>query len=201
MKLGGMTARRSCLDERWDRQKRREPYSKLRVFSPWKEPAMGRKALEAVLLLCVSTIGFSCAATKQSVGPTVGTPSPADQAWAVYNKKDYAGAIEWADRCINESLGRALREQEQLETSRATLPPVGPASRQEKKVIFARAALNDAATCLYIKGRSLEATGRKEEAKEAYSDASKLTYARCWDPKGWFWSPSERSLDRLRMLK
>ncbi len=162
---------------------------------------MRRKILEAVLLLCALTIDLSCAATDQGAGQTVGTPSAVDQAWAAYNKGDCAGAIEWADRCGNESLGRALREQEQLETSKAPLPPVGSASRQEKKVIFARAALNDAATCLYIKGRSLEATDRKEEAKEAYSEASKLTYARCGDPRGWFWSPSEGSLDRLRMLR
>jgi tetratricopeptide (TPR) repeat protein len=164
---------------------------------------MRLKAFEAVVLLCASTIGLSCGATNQGAGQAVGvgTPSAADQAWAAYNKRDHAGAIEWADRCINESLGRATREQEQLETTKAPLPPLGPASRQEKKVIFARVALNDAATCLYIKGRSLEATGRKEEAMEAYRDASKLTYARCWDPKGWFWSPSEGSLDRLRMLR
>jgi tetratricopeptide (TPR) repeat protein len=158
---------------------------------------MRRKVLGAVLSLCAATIGFSCAATDQGSV----TPSVADQAWAAYNKGDYAGAIDWADRCINECLGRALREQEQLETSRTPPPPVGAVSRQQKQAILARAPLNDAATCLYIKGRSFEATGRKEEATKVYREASKLTYARCWDPRGWFWSPAEGSLDRLRMLE
>lgn len=162
---------------------------------------MRRKVLTAALLLCALTIGFSCAATDQGAGQGVGTPSTADQVWAAYNKKDYAGAIERADECINESLGEAMGEQEKLEASKTSPPPVGPASQREKKVIFARAALNDAATCLYIKGRSLEAMRRKDEAISVYKNASKLTYARCWDPQGWFWSPSEGSLNRLRMLK
>ncbi len=162
---------------------------------------MRRKVLGVILSLCASIIGLSCATPDQSAGQTAGTPSSVDQTWAAYNQRDYAGAIEWADRCINECLGRAMRDQEQLEASKTPPPPVGAVSRQQKQVILARAALNDAAACLYVKGRSLEATGRKEEATAIYREASKLTYARCWDPKGWFWSPSEGSLDRLRMLR
>jgi hypothetical protein len=123
------------------------------------------------------------------------------QAWEAYNRRDYKAAIESTDKCINEFLGRATREQEELDAKKMPLSPIGAVSNQEKQAIFARGLLNDVATCLYIKGRSLEATDLKEEAAKVYKATSKFTYARCWDPQGWFWSPSEGALDRLRMLK
>ncbi len=123
------------------------------------------------------------------------------QAWNALNKGDYDGAIAAADKCINEFLGRAMREQEDLEAKKTPLPPTGKVSDQERQAIFARGLLNDVATCLYIKGRSLEAKGQKGEAVKVYKATAKYTYARCWDPQGWFWSLSDGASDRLRMLK
>jgi hypothetical protein len=124
-----------------------------------------------------------------------------NKAWDAFNKGDYDSAIGLADKCINEFLGRAMREQEDLEAKKSPLPPTGPVPDQEKQAIFARGLLNDVATCMYIKGRSLEAKGRKEEAAKVYKATAKFTYARCWDPKGGaFWSPAEGALDRLRTL-
>ncbi len=124
-----------------------------------------------------------------------------NQAWEAYNRRDYKAAIESADKCINEFLGSAMREQEELVAKKTPLPLVGPVSNKEKQVIFARGLLNDVATCLYIKGRSLEAEGQKEQAVKAYKATAKYTYARCWDTQGWFWSLSEGALDRLKMLE
>jgi len=124
-----------------------------------------------------------------------------EEAWDAYNRRDYKAAIEFADKCINEFLGSAMREQEELMAKKVPLPPIGAVSNQERQVIVARGLLNDVATCLYIKGRSLEAEGQKEQAVKVYKDTAKYTYARCWDPKGWFWSLSEGALDRLKMLE
>lgn len=175
---------------------------------------MRRKVFRSVLLLYVLTVGFSCEGPdkhtqQQRTNNAVAVqPSAEDlntvltsQAWEAYNRGDYKAAIESADRCINEFLGRAMREQEELEAKNTPLPPIGAVSDQERQVIFARGLLNDVATCLYIRGRSLEAEGKREEAGKVYERAAKYTYARCWDPKGWFWSPSEGARDRLRMLK
>lgn len=123
------------------------------------------------------------------------------QAWDAFNKDDYERAIVNAKKCINEFRGSAEREQKKLEMNKVDLPPTGKVSNKEKEIILARGLLNDVATCFYISGRSAENIKRKEEAKQAYEAASKYTYARCWDPKGWFWSPSEAALDRLDMLK
>jgi tetratricopeptide (TPR) repeat protein len=124
-----------------------------------------------------------------------------NQAWDAFNKGDYERAITYAEKCITEFLGAAGRKQLQLVNDKAPLPPTGSVSKEEKKSIFANGLLNDVATCFYIKGRSAEALGHKDEAIKAYQAAAKYTYARCWDPKGWFWSPSEGSLDRLSVLK
>ncbi len=123
------------------------------------------------------------------------------QAWDAFNKGEYDRAIANAEKCINEFQGAANTEQTQLEKNRVDLPPKGKVSGQEKITIMSRGLLNDVATCFYIKGRSAENLGRNEEARQAYQAASKYTYARCWDPKGWFWDPSEAASDRLRLLK
>ncbi len=182
---------------------------------------MKRTAPKTILLLCVLMLGLSCDVPSERLErpqtddalPTQGvnTVSAAPiagfnevlttQAWEAYNRRDYKTAIESADKCINEFLGRAMRVQEELEAKKVPLPSIGAVSNQEKQVIFARGLLNDVATCLYIKGRSLEAEGQREEAVKVYKATTKYTYARCWDTQGWFWSPSEGALDRLRMLR
>lgn len=124
-----------------------------------------------------------------------------NQDWEAFNSGDYERAISRADKCINEFLCGAERKQDQLTKENAPLPPTGQVSDGEKTAIFAMGLLNDVATCLYIKGRSLESQGKKQEAINAYKAASKFTYASCWDPQGWFWSPAEAALDRLSALK
>jgi len=76
-----------------------------------------------------------------------------------------------------------------------SLPPKGRVSDAEKNTIFSRGLLNDVATCFLIKGRSAENLRRKDAAKHAYAAATKYKHARCWDLKGWFWSPAEMAAD------
>jgi len=124
-----------------------------------------------------------------------------NQAWEAFESGDQEHAISYAQRCIDEFLGSAERKQLQLEKENAAQPPTGAVSDQERKAISELGLLNDVATCLFIKGRCEEAMGHKDEAIKDYQAASKYTYARCWDPKGWFWSPSEAAIDRLSVLK
>ena len=123
------------------------------------------------------------------------------QALDAFDKGDYQNAVIYADKCIDEYCANADREEVRFENSRAPIPPTGIATSVEKKAIWARALLNDVATSCYIKGRSFENMGQKDKAIEAYKTAAKYTYGRCWDPKGWFWSPAEVSSDRLAMLE
>jgi hypothetical protein len=63
-------------------------------------------------------------------------------------------------------------------------------------------ALNDVGTCNYIRGQSKEARGKKEEAMADYKTlVEKLSFAQCWDTKGWFWKPADAAKDKLKSLE
>lgn len=151
-----------------------------------------------VVLILVSATIFVARATQPSLPLNA---ELTNTAWEAFNKGNYEQAISASLKCINEFKGSADRQQNELESSKAPLPPKGSVSEETKKIIWARGLLNDVATCYFIKGRSAEYLGRIDEAKQSYREASKYTYARCWDPKGWFWAPSEAAQDRLSTLK
>jgi hypothetical protein len=90
--------------------------------------------------------------------------------------------------------------QKALSTQGVQLP-VGAVSDDMKQKIFENGLLNDVATCWFIRGRSAEESGDRISAIRAYQEATKLTYGRCWDPKGWFWSPAEACADKLEDLR
>jgi hypothetical protein len=123
------------------------------------------------------------------------------EAWEAYNKDEYEAAILKARECIDEFEGGANRQQVELETAKAPHPPKDRFTETEKKEVLARGLLNDVATSYFIVGRSAERLGRSEDAKEAYRHATRYSYARTWDPKGWFWSPAEAAEDRLARLQ
>jgi tetratricopeptide (TPR) repeat protein len=121
-------------------------------------------------------------------------------AWAALNTDKFEAAMQRADECVGEFRGAANRLQEKLENEKADLP-TGAVSAQLKAKILANGLLNDVGTCYFIKGQAAEKLGRKEDAVKAYEEARKLTYARTWDPQGWFWSPAEGASDRLASLR
>jgi hypothetical protein len=122
-------------------------------------------------------------------------------AWDALNGREYVKAIALADSCVSEFSGMAEIEQAKLDSLKVPVPPEGSVTQEVKQEILSRGILNDVATCLFIKGRALEALNRKDEARKAYSAALSLPYARCWDPKGWFWSPAKAAQGRLRILE
>lgn len=122
-------------------------------------------------------------------------------AWDAYNTSNYAKAVELADRCIDEYSATATKLESQLESDRSPEPPTGAVSDEQRKEILTRPALNDAAACYFIKGRSSEHLNRSGDATAAYSAGCGLQYARVWDPKGWFWSPAEEVCARLKAAR
>jgi tetratricopeptide (TPR) repeat protein len=121
-------------------------------------------------------------------------------AWDAFNDGKYDQAISKADECLKKFEGQAILEQEKLEKDKAPQPAEGSASKEATETIHKRGLLNDVATCLFIKGESYEEQQKYLEGKAAYEKAAKLTYARTWDPKGWFWSPAKASEGRLKTL-
>jgi len=117
------------------------------------------------------------------------------EAWKALNEKRLKDAVAWADRVIVEFKDEAERMQKDLEFRHVVCPPVGRVSKDQKIIILNRGVLNDVATCYFIKGQALEKLKDKAAAKEAYESACLLTYARTWDPEGWFWNPAEKSCE------
>ena len=149
---------------------------------------------------------FACLVVLVDVGATAAAEQPrnvelTNATWDAYNKGNYEGAILAADRCIQRFKEEADRGQNELANKHAALPPTGKVSAEQKKAILDNGVLNDVATCYWIKGRSAQKLQRTAQAKEAYQSTVKYSYARTWDPNGWFWSPTEDATDRLKDLK
>jgi tetratricopeptide (TPR) repeat protein len=123
----------------------------------------------------------------------------ATDAWAAFNKAEHAKAIEAAERCIKE-FDATAKESEKVVAKSGQAIPTGPVDEATKQRIFSNGALNDVATCLYIKGQAAEALGDKTKATDAYRRAAELIHGRCWDPQGWFWSPAKQARERLAVL-
>jgi hypothetical protein len=121
-------------------------------------------------------------------------------AWKALGKSDYGLAISSASECVDTFGGEALRQQQTLLENDTNPPPVGKVSSAERESIFANAVLNDVGTCYYILGQAFEKTDHMNEARDAYTRAQELTYARTWDLRGWFWSPANSAGDRLAQL-
>ncbi len=126
-------------------------------------------------------------------------------AWKSFNKKGYISAIQFADECIKDFEKNAKYQEAKLEKDSIPIPLTGKVDNEsENKLIFSRGLLNDVATAYWIKGRSAEylydrkkEKQYKEMAKESYQNCCLLKYGRCWDPRGWFWSPCDAANERL----
>lgn len=176
------------------RRRQREGVEAHRSRSYWSYMALAGIVLIIVSTVVLGTRALSTAAQGLNVELTAA-------AWNAFNRSEFPVAIANADKCITEFKGAADRDQAELQRSYAALPPTGSVPGDIKTAILNRGLLNDVATCFYIKGRAAEALARREDAREAYRSASTYSYARCWDTKGWFWSPAEASLDRLAIVK
>jgi hypothetical protein len=139
------------------------------------------------------------------------TPSPSNltnsvnekaisAAWEALASNKFEVAITNANLWINGFHGQATQLQEKLQKEKADYP-TGAVSDDVKKKILENGVLNNVAACYFIKGEAAIALGRNEEARKAYAEAKKLTFARIWDPQGWFWSPADAAGDKLSTLK
>ncbi|MDP2920892.1 MAG: hypothetical protein Q8O12_00790 [Candidatus Omnitrophota bacterium] len=112
------------------------------------------------------------------------------KAWEMYNKKDYQSALAYAEKCIELYESEAITQQESL------------VRYPEKKDISKYWALNDAGTCYYIAGLASLETGKNEQAQDYFTFvAESLSYASCWDPKGWYWKVGLEARKELQKLR
>jgi tetratricopeptide (TPR) repeat protein len=114
------------------------------------------------------------------------------KAWGALNEKNYDNAIAYAKKCVEMYEKQAVEMQKGL-----TAPVTG-----EKEAVSKMWALNDVGTCLFIMGQALEKQDKGKDALAAYKQlVEKLSFAQCWDTKGWFWKPADAAKGRIKALE
>jgi hypothetical protein len=112
------------------------------------------------------------------------------KAWQALDGKDYAAVAGYTGKCIEMFKDKAVEMQASLKA---------PAPKDQ---VFNYWALNDVGTCYFIQGKALDDQGDKKGAIAAYKFlVDNLSYAQCWDTKGWFWSPADAARKRLAELQ
>ncbi len=114
------------------------------------------------------------------------------KAWDALNAKNYANAVAYAKKCVEMYEKEAVEMQKELK---------GPVTG-EREEVAKKWALNDVGTCLFITGQALEKQEKPAEALAAYKQlVEKVSFAQCWDTKGWFWKPAEGAKARIKALE
>ena len=115
------------------------------------------------------------------------------KAWKALDEKDYASAVGYTQKCIDMFKDQAVTQQKGLTAAPDT---------SDKGKVFANWALNDVGTSYYIQGKAKEGLNDTKGAIAAYQFLTdNLSYARCWDTKGWFWGPAGAAKERLGALQ
>ena len=151
-------------------------------------------------LTAVSTHGQTPAAPP-APAPAAAAPAPVldygdytsatltGKAWGALQSKNYPAVMGYTNKCIDMFKAQAIQMQGTLKA---------PAPKEKANDYW---ALNDVGTCYFIKGKALDDQGDKKGAIAAYKFlADNLSYAQCWDPKGWFWAPADGARKRVAEL-
>jgi tetratricopeptide (TPR) repeat protein len=119
------------------------------------------------------------------------------KAWEALGAGKYKDVDIYVDKCIQMYGSKAKEMQAALKEA------IDPGKNNENKdKIFAQWALNDVATCLFIKAKSRYNEGKNDEAKKIFQQImSDYPFAQTWDPQGWFWKPAEASKDQILVME
>jgi hypothetical protein len=150
-----------------------------------------RAALITAAAVALLVAGLPAGASAEDWVPPPG--SSADftaRMWKAFEAQDYDNALQIIDQCVAQHGATAAK----LEAGLTAPPPANEA----KDVTAARGPLNDVGVCLLTKGDILLKKGDTAGAKAAYTKVlTDYAYARCWDPKGWFWAPADAAKKKL----
>lgn len=103
-------------------------------------------------------------------------------------------AITSCNLCITQFRNTAR----EMQAKEPKCPPIGSVSAADWQHINSNWALNDVATAAFIKGKSAEyllgIDSKRYVNMQVVRDSARvlvkqLSYGRCWDAKGFFWSP------------
>lgn len=114
-------------------------------------------------------------------------------AWKELDKGNYARALDCTQICINRYSQEAKNQQQYL-TQQG-----GFATGENIPRYW---ALNDVATCWFIRGEIYRAMREIKRARKAYQQIlDNYSYGQCWDPRGWYWKLADGAKEKLRALE
>ncbi len=119
-----------------------------------------------------------------------GSSDYVNKAWAHLGKREFEQVYELTGQCIEKFTAAAQVQIQGL----GAFPTKGEESNFQ--------AMNDVATCYFIRGEALIREGKFPEAKATFSEViAKYPYAQSFDPRGWYWSIKEKSEITLKKLE
>ncbi len=149
-----------------------------------------KKFLFAVILPVFLTINIASQTFAYDFGD-MRSSSLTSKAWGALNENDLEAVLAYCNKSIELYSDKAKEMQIELKSY-----PTGTNSE-----IFAYWALNDIATCWFIKGEAFRRANKKDEAKAAFDELiQNYKFGQCWDPKGWFWKPAEAAQEKLVIM-
>ena len=112
------------------------------------------------------------------------------KAWEALGEREYEDAVKYTEKCAELYEEKAREMQAALWT------------KPRAEVAHDYWALNDVGTSYFIRGEALTKLREYERALAAYKVVKdELYYAQAWDPKGWFWSPSDAAYPKIAALE
>ncbi len=110
--------------------------------------------------------------------------------WDALGEGKYEDAVKYTEKCAELYEDEARKMQASL------------SDKPSGDVVNEYWALNDVGTCYFIRGEALAKLKRYSEALAAYKVVKdELYYSQAWDPKGWYWSPSDAAYPKIAMLE
>jgi hypothetical protein len=104
------------------------------------------------------------------------------KSWEALNKKDERAVLAYTSRCIE-------LYQEDAEDQEARLDDFAPSGSEADYE-----ALNNVAVSYFIRGEFYKHKKDWGESRKNYKKViDGFYFAQCWDPRGWWWKPSEIS--------
>lgn len=141
---------------------------------------------------------WKVAAAAKDKLDTIGTPydfgnytseTLTTKAWRALEEADFAGVELYTKKCLELYEAEAKKQQSQL----TDFAP--------KERVFDYWALNDVATCYFIRGKAFLDQGKIAEAQEAFRVVvEQYPHAQAWDPQGWFWKVAVGASDKLSTI-
>ncbi|MCF7916619.1 MAG: hypothetical protein K9L61_02450 [Candidatus Omnitrophica bacterium] len=113
-----------------------------------------------------------------------------NKGWSALGERDFDKVYEVTDDCIQKFEEEAEKQASKLNSF--------PAKGEESKY----KAMNNVATCYFIKAESYMREEKKAKAIETFEKiVEKYPYAQSFDPRGWYWSIREKATSSIQKLK